>query len=66
MVKVPDKRSSSSGVKYKCKLEPLWLAANLAERAQIGHVHIRSYENSLVQANRLGTLRKRKRKLSQM
>ena len=44
-VKVLDKRSSSSGVEYKCELEPLWLAADLAERAQMGRVHIRSYEN---------------------
>jgi hypothetical protein len=65
-MKVLDKRSSSSGVEYKCKLEPLWLAADLAERAQMGHVHIRSYKNGLIQANRLGTLRERKRKLSQM
>ena len=64
-IKVLDKRSSSSGVEYKCKLEPLWLAADLAERAQMGHVHIRSYKNGLIQANRLGTLRERKRKLSQ-
>jgi hypothetical protein len=32
-VKILDKRSSSSGVKYKCELEPLWLAADFAERA---------------------------------
>jgi hypothetical protein len=65
-VKVLDKRSSSSGVEYRCELEPLWLAVGLAERAQIGRVHIRSYENGLIQANRLGTLRERKRKLSQL
>jgi hypothetical protein len=65
-VKVLDKRSSSSGVEYRCELEPLWLAAGLAERAQIGRVPIRSYENGLIQANRLGTLRERKRKLSQI
>ena len=35
MVKVLDKRSSSSGVEYKCELEPLWLAADLVERAQM-------------------------------
>ena len=46
-VKVLDTRSSSSGVEYKCELEPLWLAADLAERAQMGRVHIRSYENGL-------------------
>jgi hypothetical protein len=32
-VKVLDKRPSSSRVEYKCELEPLWLAADLAERA---------------------------------
>jgi hypothetical protein len=65
-VKVLDKRSSSSGVEYKCELEPLWLAADLAERAQMGRVHIRSYENGLVRDRRLKTLRVRKRKLSDM
>ena len=65
-VKVLDKRSSASGVEYRCELEPLWLAADLVERAQMGRVHIRSYKNGLIQANRLGTLRERKRKLSQM
>ena len=59
-VKILDKRSSSSGVKYKCKLEPLWLATNLAERAQIGHVHIRSYKNSLIRANRLENVKEKK------
>jgi hypothetical protein len=34
-VKVLDKRSSSSGVEYKCEFEPLWLAADLAERGAI-------------------------------
>src|SRR5207248_2695981 len=44
-MKVLDKRSSSSGVEYKCEFEALWLAADLAERAQMGRVRIRSYEN---------------------
>jgi hypothetical protein len=65
-VKVLDKRSSSSGVEYKCELEPLWLAADLVERAQMGRVHIRSYENGLVRDRRLKTLRVGKRKLSEM
>ena len=47
-VKVLDKRSGSSRVEYKCELGPLWLAADLVERAQMGRVHIRSYENGLV------------------
>jgi hypothetical protein len=63
--KVLNKRSSSSGVEYKCELEPLWLAADLVERVQMGHVHIRSYENGLIREERLKTLRagKSKRKL---
>jgi len=65
-VKVLDKRSSSSGVEYRCELEPLWLAAGLAERAQMGRVHIRSYENGLVRDRRLKTLRVGKRKFSEM
>jgi hypothetical protein len=65
-VKVLDKRSSSSGVEYKCELEPLWLAADLAERAQMGRVHIRSYENGLIRDRRLKTLRVRKRKFLEM
>jgi len=64
--KVLDERPSPSGVEYRCELEPLWLAAELVEKAEIGRVHIRSYKNGLIQANRLGTLRERKRKLSQM
>jgi hypothetical protein len=64
--KVLDKRSSSSGVEYKCELEPPWLAADLPERAQMGRVHIRSYENGLVRDRRLKTLRVGKRKFSEM
>jgi hypothetical protein len=64
--KVLDERPSPSGVEYRCELEPLWLAADLVEKAKIGRVHIRNYKNGLIQANRLGTLRERKRKLSQM
>jgi len=65
-VKVLDKRLSSSGVEYKCEFEPLWLAADLAERARMGRVHIRSYENGLVRDRRLKTLRVGKRKFSEM
>ena len=65
-VKVLDKRSSSSGVEYKCEFEPLWLAADLAERAPMRRVHIRSYENGLVRDRRLKTLRVEKRKFSEM
>jgi len=56
-VKIPDKRSSPSGVEYKCELEPLWMAADLVERAQMGRVRIRSYENGLIRAGCLETLR---------
>jgi hypothetical protein len=65
-VKVLDKWSSSSGVEYKCEFEPLWLAADLAERAQMGRIHIRRYENGLVRDRRLKTLRVGKRKFSEM
>ena len=65
-VKILDKRLSSSGVEYKCELEPLWLAADMAERAQMGRVHIRNYENGLVRDRRLRTLRVGKRKFSEM
>jgi hypothetical protein len=64
--KILDERSSSSGVEYKCEFEPLWLAADLVEKAKIGRVHIRNYKNGFIQASRLGTLRERKRKISQM
>jgi hypothetical protein len=64
--KILDERPSPSGVEYRCELEPLWLAADLVERAKIGRVHIRNHKNRLVRADRLGTLRERKRKLSQM
>ena len=65
-VKVLDKRSSSSGVEYKCEFEPLWLAADLVEKIQMGHVHIRSYGNGLVRDRPLKTLRVGKRKFSEM
>jgi hypothetical protein len=64
VAKILDERPSPSGVEYRCELEPLWLAADLIEKAKMGRVHIRSYENGLIQANRLGALRERKRKLS--
>jgi len=64
--KILDKQSSPFGVKYRCKLEPLWFPGDLVEKVQMGRVHIRSYENEIVRAGRLGTLRGRKRKCSQM
>jgi hypothetical protein len=65
-VKILDKRSSPSGVEYRCEFEPLWLAPNLAKKAQTGAVQIKAYEKGLVQARRRGTLRARKRKHSEM
>jgi hypothetical protein len=58
--KIVDKRPGRSGVEYKCKFGPLWLAARLVGTAQMGHVYIQTYENELVRARRLGILRKRK------
>jgi hypothetical protein len=66
VAKILDEWLSPSGLEYRCELEPLWLAVELVEKAKMGRVHIRSYKNGLVQANRLGTLRERKRKLLQM
>ena len=63
--KILNKRSSPSGVEYRCELE-LWLAADLVEKMLMGRVRVRSYENGLVRADRLGTLRDRKRKRPQM
>jgi hypothetical protein len=64
--KILDERPSPSKVEYRCELKPLWLAADLVEKAKMGRVYIQNYKNGLMQANRLGTLRERKRKLSQM
>jgi len=58
--KIVDKQSSPSGVQYKCELEPLWLAADLVESAEMGGVRIRSYENGLIREGRVNTLRSRK------
>jgi hypothetical protein len=66
--KILDKRSSPCGVEYRCKIEPLWLPVDLVEETQMGRVHVRNYENELVRAARLDTLRKgtQERKYSQM
>jgi len=55
--KIVDKRSSSSGIEYMCELEPLWLAADLVGKTQMAGVHIRGYENGLIWAGRVATLR---------
>jgi hypothetical protein len=65
IMKILDEWRSPSRVKYRYELEPLWLAADLVEKAKMGHVYIRNYKNDLIRANRLRTLRKgKKRKLS--
>ena len=43
--RILDERASPSGVEYRCELEPLWLAADLVEKAKMGRVHIRNYKN---------------------
>ena len=48
VTKILDERSSSSGVEYRCELEPLWLAADLVEKAKMGRVHIRNYKNGFI------------------
>jgi hypothetical protein len=58
--KIIDKRWGPSEVEYECELQPIWLAAESAEAAQMGRVRIREYENGLVRAGRLRRLRKRK------
>ena len=60
-VKILDKRSNASRVAYECELEPLWLAADWVEKARMGRVRIRGYENGLVRAGRLLRLRAGKR-----
>jgi hypothetical protein len=64
--KILDKRSSPFGVEYRCELKPVWLSSVLVKEIPMGGVRIRSYENGLIRADRLGTLRDRKRKHSQM
>jgi hypothetical protein len=65
--KIVDKRSSSSGIEYMCELEPLWLAADLVGKTQMGGVHIRGYENGRIRARRVAILRvATKRKHSQI
>jgi hypothetical protein len=62
--KILDERSSLFRVECRCELE-LWLPADLVEKTQMEHVHIRSYENEIVRAGCLRTLRDRKKKHSQ-
>jgi hypothetical protein len=61
-----DLTNAYPGSSRQCELEPLWLAADMAERPQMGRVHIRSYENGLVRDRRLKTLRVGKREFSEM
>jgi hypothetical protein len=64
--KILDKRSSSFGDEYRCELKPPWLPAELAKEIPMRGVRVRSYETGLARADRLGTLRDRKRKHSQI
>jgi hypothetical protein len=64
IARILDKRLSPFGVEYRCELEPLWLPTELVKEIPIGDVRVRSYENGLIRADRLGTLRDRKRKYS--
>jgi hypothetical protein len=66
IAKILDKRSSPFGVKYRCELGLVWLSSVLVKEVPMGGVQIRSYENGLIRVGRLGTLRERKRKHSQM
>jgi hypothetical protein len=66
LAKILDKRSSPFEVKYRCELGPVWLSSVLVKEVPMGGVQIRSYENGLIRVGRLGTLRERKRKHSQM
>ena len=64
--KILDKRSSPFGIEYRCELGPVWLLLVLVKKISMEGVRIRSYENGLVRTDRLGTLRDRKKKHSQM
>jgi hypothetical protein len=35
-MKILDKQSNVSGVEYECELEPLWLVADLVQKARMG------------------------------
>ena len=61
-----DRQSGPSGDEYECELEPVWFAADLVEKVQMGRFHIRAYESRLVRARRVGTLRSGKRTLEEM
>jgi hypothetical protein len=61
-----DKGSSPFGVESRCELGPMWLSSVLVGKTQMGGVQIQSYENEVIRAGRLGTLRERKRKRSRM
>jgi hypothetical protein len=66
ITKILDKQSSPFKVKYRCELEPLWLPIELVKEVPMKGVRVRSYENGLVRADRLETLRDKKRKRSQI
>jgi hypothetical protein len=58
-------RSGPFGIEYWCRLEPQWLAADLVEQVQMGHVHVRDHAKRLTRARRLETLREGTRKGTQ-
>jgi hypothetical protein len=62
--KILDKRSSPFRVEYKCELGPVWLSSVMVKEIPMRGVRIQSYKNGLIRADRLGTLRDRKRKHS--
>jgi DNA-directed RNA polymerase subunit H (RpoH/RPB5) len=64
--KILNKRLSPFRVEYRCELKPVWLSSVLVKEIPMGGVRIRSYKNGLIRADRLGTLRDRKRKHSQI
>jgi hypothetical protein len=64
--KILDKRSSSFGDEYRYEFKPLWLPAELVKEVPIRGVRVRSYKTGLARADRLGILRDRGRKHSQI
>jgi hypothetical protein len=64
IARILDKRSNPFKVEYRCELEPLWLPTELVKEMPIKDVRVRSYENRFIRADRLRTLRDRKRKHS--
>jgi hypothetical protein len=66
IARILDKRLNPFRVEYRCELEPLWLSTELVKEMPMGGVRVRSYENGFIRVDRLGTLRDKKRKHSQI